>query len=107
MKTSIIKQEILLMITPFSQKELCKNKTPKSSRHQSHAEQLEEACWDGLLDELLDSIIEKTVSGKRLCLWHTQQRASFLEIELCNDPQFTERHLSIELYSFLPIVSQN
>src|SRR3954453_7565419 len=107
METAIIKQEILLIITPFSHKELCKNNVSNCFQHQSYAEQLEEACWDGLLDELLDSIIEKTAIGKRLCLWHTQQRASFLEIELCDDPQFTERPLSIDPYSFLPMMLQN
>jgi len=107
MKTAIIKQEILLMISPFSQKELCKKNTSKGTTHQSNAEQLEEACWNGLLDELLGDIVEKKLSGKRPCLWHTQQRTSFLQIELCDDPQFTKRHLSIDPYSFLPIVFPN
>jgi hypothetical protein len=107
MKTAIIKQEILLMITPFSKIELCENNSPGSLHNQSYADQLEEACWNGLLDELLDNIMEKSAYGKRLCLWHTQQRASFLELELCDDPQFTGRHLSIDPYNFLPIMLNN
>jgi hypothetical protein len=107
MKTAIIKQEILLITTPFFQKEFRQSNAPKDFRHQSYAEQLEEACWNGLLDELLFSIVEKTASGKRLCLWHTQQRTSFLELELYDDPQFIERHLSIDPYSFLPMMLQN
>ena len=95
------------MIAPFSKKELCEKKASNSFRHQSSADQLEEACWNGLLDEWLDSIIEKTTSGKRLCLWHIQQGKSFLEIELCDDPQFTEKYLSIDPYSFLPVMEQN
>jgi hypothetical protein len=107
METAIIKQEILLMIAPFSKKELCENSASNNSRHQSYTDQLEEACWNGMLDEWLDSIIEKTTSGKRLCLWHIQQGKSFLEIELCDDPQLTERYLSIDPYSFLPMMLQN
>ena len=107
MKTSIIKQEILLMIIPFYKKEFCEKNSIKHLGNQSYADQLEEACWNGLLDELLDNVLEKTVSGKRLCLWHTQQRASFVGLELCDDPQFTERHLSIDPYSFLPVTIQN
>jgi len=64
MKTAIIKQELLLMITPFSQKELCKNNAPKNFRNQTYADKLEEACWDGLLDELLKDIIEKQLPKK-------------------------------------------
>ena len=107
MKISIIKQEILLMITPFSKKELCEKNLPGNISNQSCADQLEEACWNGLLDELLDNILEKTTTRKRPCLWHTQQRASFIGLELCNDPQFTERQLSIDPYSFLPMAIQN
>jgi hypothetical protein len=107
MKTTIIKQEILLLINPFSQKELCEKNPSNNLNNQSYADQLEAACWNGLLDELLDNILEKTDSGKRLCLWHTQQRASFVGLELCDAPQFTERHLSIDPYSFLPIAIHN
>ena len=106
METAIIKQEILLMITPFYQKILCE-KSPEDLHHQPDVEQLEEACCDGLLDKLLDSIIEKTASGKRLRLWHMQQGKSFIEIELCNSRQVIDRHLSIDPYSFLPIMLQN
>src|SRR3954465_2105742 len=107
MNTTIIKQEILLLINPFSKKELCEKDPPRSLSNQSYADQLEAACWNGLLDELLDNILEKTASGKRLYLWHTQQRASFIGLELCDAPQFTERHLSIDPYNFLPIAIQN
>jgi len=91
----------------ISKKELCNINALKSFNHLSYAEQLEESCWNGLLDELLDMIFEKTASGKRLCLRHTQQRKSFLEIELCGDPQFAEGYLSIDPYSFLPMVFPN
>ncbi len=95
------------MMTPFSKKELCEKDAPKSFHHQSYAEQLEAACWNGLLDEMLGNIVEKTSSGKRLCLWHIQQGKSFLEIELCNAPEVIEKHLSVDPYIFLPIPSQS
>ena len=108
MKTVSTIQEILLMTTStFAKKQLCELNSPERRGPVNPAEQLEEACWNGLLDELLDGIIERTASGKRLCLWHTQQRASFLEIELCEDLQFTERYLSINPYNFLSVWLQN
>jgi hypothetical protein len=107
MKTDIIKQEILLMINTFSQRELCEKNGSQNFYHQSYAEQLEKACWNGLLDELLIGIVERSASGKRLCLWHTEQGKCFLQIDLCNCPQRLEKHLSIDPYIFLPIVLQN
>jgi len=102
MKTAIIKQEVLLMIAPFYKKVLCEKNARNSFRHQSDAEQLEEACWNGLFDELLSGMVEKTANGKRLCIWNIHKGKSFLEIELCNTLQPTETHLSVDPYIFLP-----
>lgn len=107
MKADIVKQEILLVITSFHHKELCKKNAPEDSRHDSFAEQLEEACWNGLLDELLGGIVKKNESGERLSLWHIQQGKFFLELELCNYPQATEKQLSIDPYVLLSVMPQN
>jgi hypothetical protein len=107
MKTEIIKQEILLMFTPFYQMDLCEKDAPKDTHHLPDEEQFIAACRDGLLDELLDNIIEKTTSGKRLCLWQIQQGKSSIQIELCNGLQLTECYLSINPYLFLSAMFQN
>jgi|SRR4051794_21328868 hypothetical protein len=94
MKTTIIKQEILLMIAPFTKKEWCKKDAPNAI-NQSYAEQLEKACWNCLFDELLDGIVEKTPFGKRLGIWNIHKEKSFLEIDLCNSLHTTEKQLSV------------
>jgi len=101
MKIKIIKQEILLMINTFSQKELCEKNGSQSFCHQSYAEQL--ACWNGLLDELLNGI----ASGKRPSLWQIQQGKCSLQIELYDYPQIIEKDLSIDPYIFLSTVIPN
>src|SRR4051794_11248466 len=105
MKTDVIKQEILVVITAF-QKEFCKKKRSEGFRVQQ-GEQLEEACWNGLLHEILGGIIETPASAKKLCIWYIKQGKCLLEIELCDYPQLIDRNLSIEPRSFLPIISQN
>src|SRR5690349_3520282 len=107
MNTEIIKQEILLMVAPFSSYEFCETNAPKIFRHESFEAQLEKACWNGLLDELLNGIVEKTSSGKRLCIWNIHKEKSFLEIELCNHLYTAEKYLSVNPYIFLPTMSQS
>ena len=107
MKTDIIQQEILLVISAFSQQQLCEKNAPESLNLFSPAEELEAACWNGLSDQLLIGIAEKTSSGKRLCIWNIQQGKSFLEIELSDCPQIIEKRFSIDPYVFLPIMSLN
>ena len=61
MKTKTINQEILLMTTTtFACRDWCE-KDVQSSKVLS-AEQLEEACWNGLLEELLPSYRKKVIS---------------------------------------------
>ncbi|HXL55851.1 MAG TPA: hypothetical protein VN958_06330 [Chitinophagaceae bacterium] len=104
MKTKSTQQEILLMTnTSFSQRQLCEKDIPESNKYFSRTEQLEDACWNGLLDEMLPGIIEKSSSGKRLHLRQIRPAKSFLEIELCEYPLQIEQEFSIDPYTFLPI----
>ena len=107
MRTIIIKQEILLVITAFSQKELCEKNAIQNFHSPTQPEELEAACWNGLSDELLAGIVEQTSCGKRLCIWSIHSGKSVLEIELCNSPQVTAKHLSVDPYIFLPVMLQN
>lgn len=91
--------------TTFSQSELCKNEFFESSRQQSLSDQLEEACWNGLLDELLPEIMERPASGKKLLLWHIRQGEFFLQIELSESSSKVETEFSIDVNSFLPTLS--
>src|SRR4051794_9743439 len=104
MKTNFIQQEILLLInTTFSQRQLCE-KDVEDNKYFSRTEQLEDACWNGLLDEMLPEILEKSFSGKKLHLREIRQAKCFLEIELCEYPLTIEQEFSIDPYTFLPII---
>jgi len=109
MKTDTIQQEILLVTTStFSKQQWCSKDSADSSRRNcSPAEQLEEACWNGLLDLLLPEIMEKSSSGKELYLWHIRQGTSCLQIELSEFPKQVERPFSIYPNFFLHTISYN
>jgi len=99
MKTKFTQQEILLITgTHFLQKEWCEKDDTKKSL--SATEQLENACWNGVLDEMLPEIMEKTSEGKSLFLWHVRQCRSFLELELSESSSVIDRQFSIDPYLF-------
>jgi hypothetical protein len=103
-----IQQEILLVTTStFSKRQFCENNTVESARFLSPAEQLEEACWNGLLDELLPEILQKATCGKHLYLWHIRNGASFLQIELSELPLSMDKRFSIDTNFFLPTILFN
>ena len=96
-----VQQEILLMTnSSLSKANLCEKNSGEASKHFSNVERLEQACWDGMLDEFLPGLVER-VEGKTLFLWEIQNGNSFLHIDLCDRPDYINGQSSIDPYIFL------
>jgi hypothetical protein len=107
MKT-FIQQEILLITgTTLSKRQLCAKNETDSTNHLLFTEQLEEACWNGMLYELLPEVIKKSSSGNRLSLWQIRHGASFLEIDLSECPASFEDQYSLNPYYSIWSTSSN
>lgn len=101
MKAQSTQQEILLMTgTKFSEREWAE-KLVEDKNKLSATEKLEDACWNGLLGEMLPELVEKTAEGKSLFLWNIRNCRSFLEIELSDSSPVIEREFSIDPYLFV------
>lgn len=102
MKTNSTQQEILLLTgTKFSARH-CFEKDNKDKNHLTEKEQLEEACWNGLLKEILPEICDQFYGNKKIYMWQVWETNSFIEIELGDIPEEKEKYFSIDPYSFLP-----
>ena len=102
METNSTHQEILLLTgsafaaRQYSEKDDFGNPNPLSP-----ADQLQAACWNGLLPALLPEIMEPATPGKPLFLWQVYETTAFLELELGENPDGKDRYLSIDPYSFM------
>jgi hypothetical protein len=107
MKAQSTQQEILLITgTKFSEREWAE-KIVEDKNKLSAIEKLEDACWNGLLDEMLPELIQKTEDGKKLFLWNVRNCKSFLEIELSDSSPVIERENSIDPYLFVSEIPLN
>ena len=94
----IIQQEILLITgTKFSSRQ-CWQSINGHSRSDSEAEQLQDACWNGLLNEMLPEICD---TNKDVFLWQIRENKCGLEIELGELPSEVDPYYSIDPYMFL------
>ena len=106
MKTNFAQQEILLMTgTSFSSRQWCEKNDQDNQNQLTEKEQLEEACWNGLLPEMLPEIYGQTCGKTKLYLWEIREAVSFIEIELGELPTEKEKYFSIDPYSFLQMQS--
>ena len=102
MKTNYIQQEILLMTgTTFSAKQCFgkKSETPRIIFRKKSS--LQEACWNGLLHEMIPEICIPAEGNKKLFLWQIKEGNSFIELELGEIPEEKDDRFSIDPYSFI------
>ena len=102
MKKKSTQQEILLMTgTRFAAREYSERTDPNSQQSLSPVEKLEEACWNGMLPELLPEICVQPDKKNKMYLWKITEGASFLEIDLGETQEVKENFYSIDPYTFL------
>ena len=68
----------------------------------SPEEQLEEACWNGLIQEIIPELYEHAGKDKTLYLWQIRESNSFFELDLSEEmPESKDNYLSIDPYAFM------
>lgn len=102
MKPNTSIQEILVMITTsFSQRQLCDTNTQDRPNNLSTKEQLEVACWNGLLPEMLPEVMHEPGSNEKLFIWQVDVRESYLRISMAVCPTVLEEYFALDPYVFL------
>ena len=100
--STTLQQEILLITgTSFSSRQCLEKMDGDNQKYVSETEQLQEACWNGQLPEMLPEICKAFAGGPTLYLWEIKQNKSGLEIILSETPDQTESEFSIDPYLFL------
>ena len=102
-KTATQQEIILLTNTRFAKKELQKNNGDKES---SQKHKLEEACWDGLLINLLPELL-KLDRHSNINLWNIDVANNFLDLQFSKAPKKLEEAFCLNPYIFLQHQSVN
>ena len=104
MSTTTLHHEILLMTgTSFSSRQCLQKMDEDNQKYLSETEQLQEACWNGQLPDMLPEICKTSAPG--LFLWEIKENKSSVEIILGQLPEQIEREYSIDPYSFLLVLN--
>ena len=107
MKTTIQQEILLITGTSFSSRQCWQQNDADRQKNLPEAEQLLEACWNGLLNEMLPEICLRDLGNKKIYLWRIRENRSGIEIEMGEFPEELEKDFSIDPYSFLPILLMN
>src|SRR5687767_5223267 len=103
MKAVTAQQEILLMTgTSFSSRNWCE-KDVTEDKNVSDEEMLMEACWNGLLPDMLPEICNPYQGEKKLFLWAVTEAHAFIDVVMGEVQEETEQFHSINPYSFTSV----
>ncbi|MDP4284502.1 MAG: hypothetical protein Q8891_08770 [Bacteroidota bacterium] len=101
MKASIQQEILLITGTTFSSRQRWQQSDAENPINLPETEQLEQACWNGLLNQMLPEIAFQFLGNKKLYLWRVKENKSSLEIELGEYPHELDKYFSIAPNSFL------
>ena len=105
--TNTVQQEILLMThSSLSKRNLCESNNLELNKLFSNVERLEQACWNGMLEDFLPGLVVKA-EGRTLFIWEIHNANSFLHIDLCDQPVSANKEFSIDPYIFLNHIDYN
>jgi len=95
-------QEIILFTnTSFTKRELCEKNDITRELKGTTADELEKACWSGLLFEMLPDIFE--AKAQNLYIWKVNQAEQFIRIVMGTTPGSLEYETSIDPHFFLEL----
>mgnify|MGYP003580262992 CR=1 FL=1 len=102
MESNYTQQEILLITgTSFATRQWCEKDESEDKKRLTEKEQLENACWSGLVKEMLPELFGKIDNEKKLFLWQINEGKSFLELDLAETPFKKDSFYSLDPYAFL------
>ena len=109
MKQQHIHQELLVFTTTsLSRKVLCETNNNDKNENMSLAEKLEQACWNGLLNEMLPEIIGSgSATSPKMFIWGIYAGKSCLLIDLADTPGNIDPVLSVDPYLSFPNLNLN
>jgi hypothetical protein len=100
--------EILLLTgTSLTNRQFTNTEGNSQGRKYSAIEELEKACWDGILYEMFPEILGSTYPKCESFLWHVLTGKNFVYINIGATPVMAEHETSIDPYFFVMNLVEN
>jgi hypothetical protein len=107
MHTYTHQKEILLVANAsFFSKNWVKRNEAAADKHFTQKEKLIDACWNGLVQEILPEFFEMPYD-KSMTLWEVTDASAFIELVFCNFIETGEKDLSVNPYIFMQVQGYN
>ncbi len=101
-------QEILLVTgSGFAQRPYTEKDSSETSNGQSQQEKFKEACWNGMLKEMLPEVFVINNSPEKIFLWQMRECKHVIALEMASGPCDIDLNASIDPYCFYDFLPNN
>ncbi len=90
--------------TTFTSRQYWQKNNSEDGNSLSESEQLQDACWNGLLKEMLPEICR---DDQKLYLWQIKENRSCIDIQLSEYPEEPDPFFSIDPNTILQVQTNN
>lgn len=95
-------QEILLITgSGFASRQYSEKDNSENAKNLSHEEKLREACWNGMLKEMLPEVFFMSGDNAKLFLWQMREAHHLLALQMAESPAEIDQFNSIDPYCFM------
>jgi len=103
-KKSQLQEIIIVSNSKFTNRQYIEtNSTSKKNQLQTTGDTLKQACWNGLLKEMLPELFINNSSSSQLFLWQMRECKNVFTLELAESPCDLEFLTSIDPYCFMEL----
>jgi len=106
-KTSIHHEILLFTCTSLANKQLTDVRENTNEKMNSPMEELEKACWNGIIYEIFPEILSSFYPNYECFMWHVLTGKNFLYASAGGSPVMTEQESSIDPYLFMMNACEN
>mgnify|MGYP001794930447 CR=1 FL=1 len=108
MENNATQQYVLLMTgSGFAPRQYIERDTPENSKSVPGNEKLKDACWNGLLKEMLPEIFLLNDPAAKLYLWQVREAKRFFALEMSEYPTGVNKYWSVDPYRFMEVQQYN
>ncbi|RYZ16356.1 MAG: hypothetical protein EOP49_51820 [Sphingobacteriales bacterium] len=101
MEDQSTQQEVLLLTgTSFSARQGVDNEEMISGQDVNENALLEQACWNGMLPNMLPEICGNAPADKPVYIWKIREGSAFLEVEISDVPRDIDAYFSLDPYAY-------
>jgi len=109
-KLSTLQEIILVNDTQFANRQYSEVKKPapeKSRNYIAQHEKLKEACWNGLLRDMMPELFLHFGRDEKLYMWQMRECENMITMEMAEEPSPIDFSASIDPYCFMELQEYN